>query len=440
MENKILNSIKNTKKYTELFNIPFNLDISKHEDQDQNKKNPKIALFCNPCYGFGDIIFCLKIYKYLKLWYNINATIVTTKPTPFLINGVSKLLGAKIPNHKFEECSNIKKMEIYNLSENGEFTTQNKTTNFDLIFCTPWIGTDYEPKHSDLRNLFPYSNRFNTFLFSEYNAPDLKKYDFPTGIGKNTLGIFITEPKKTKNRFKNPYIMVHMTQDDRVNVGACFSNFVKLMCKKYYKTYNLLDIFISPHILNNQKSINSLVKYIEDNYFDKVQIVKNGDSLLKPKITSSKSILRIRADLPFLSYDKYVGLFNHCLPDILITGDQSLSDIISCCKNYNVYYQIMPWKRNLAKNLSTSLGKKGEYLGKIRSSCGLEKMSLKHKLDLQKIASKYDFTKLAKPKLDKIIENYYLLTKNKMIKSFVKSVLTSRKKNSVLNKFQKSIQ
>jgi len=432
MENEILKQIKKSKKYTELFNIPFNLDISKKESSG---KNPKIALFCNPCYGFGDIIFCLKMYKYLKLWYNIEATIVTSKPKPFLLNGVTKLLGAKIPNKNFEECSNIKKMKIHILHLDGEFTNKKTTTKFDLIFCTPWIGTDFEPKHSDLRSLFPYANRFNTFLFSEYNAPDLKKYDFPTGIGKNTLGLFLTKPEKSKKIFKTPYIMVHMTSDYRVNVGACFSNFVKLMCKKYYK-HKVLDIFISPHILNNEKSIYNLVKYIEGNYFDNVQIVRNGDKPLKAK---NKSTLRIRADLPFLSYDNYVGLFNHCLPDVLITGDQSLSDIISCCKEYNVYYQIMPWKLNLAKNLSLYLGEKGEYLGKIRSSCGLEKMPLKKKLDLQKIALKYDFRKLAKPKLDKLIENVHLLTKNKTIKTLVQSVLTSRTKKSVVNKFEKSI-
>ena len=66
-------------------------------------------------------------------------------------------------------------------------------------------------------------------------------------------------------------------------------------------------------------------------------------------------------------------------------------------------------------------------------------MPLKKKLDLQKIALKYDFRKLAKPKLDKLIENVHLLTKNKTIKTLVQSVLTSRTKKSVVNKFEKSI-
>ena len=47
--------------------------------------------------------------------------------------------------------------------------------------------------------------------------------------------------------------------------------------------------------------------------------------------------------------------------DILVTGDQSLTDIISCCKYKRVWYQIAPWKKGLAENLHKHLP--NEYYG-----------------------------------------------------------------------------
>ena len=63
---------------------------------------------------------------------------------------------------------------------------------------TPWIGSDYEPDKKIVKNFLPYANQFNTILFSEYNPAEPKKYDFPTGIGKNLLGILLSEFKFEK--------------------------------------------------------------------------------------------------------------------------------------------------------------------------------------------------------------------------------------------------
>ena len=54
--------------------------------------------------------------------------------------------------------------------------------------------------------------------------------------------------------------------------------------------------------------------------------------------------------------------------DILVTGDQSLTDIISCCKYKRVWYQIAPWKKGLAENLHKHLP--NEYYGTYKTSCG----------------------------------------------------------------------
>lgn len=86
-----------------------------------------------------------------------------------------------------------------------------------------------------------------------------------------------------------------------------------------------------------------LIKYIKKaGYYDQVE-----DSV-PIKWNSNERVLRLRCEILPLPYKKYVSLFKYCLPDVLLTGNQSVTDIISCCKEYNVYYQIMPWEYSFA--------------------------------------------------------------------------------------------
>jgi hypothetical protein len=425
----ILSKLRETNRFKQLYDVPFKLNGEMPGDL-------QIALFCNPCYGFGDIIFCLKMYTYIKEWYGIECTLFTTKPKPFIDNGVKKIFMAKVPKKVYVECANIKDMKIYSINEKGEAVKRvTPPVKYDLIFVTPWIGTDYEPKHSSMKPLFPYANRFNTFLFSEYNAPEPHKYDFPTGIGRGLYGLLITDWKITGPRIvDNPYLMVHLTQDDRVNVTSCFSKFIKLMCKKYAKQHPKLDVVLPGHVLSDIKGIKKLIKEIKERgYYDEVDIISKKEY---PTHDDSKRVLRFRSELTPMPYEKYTSMFNYCLPDVLITGDQSVTDIISCCKDYTIYYQIMPWKKNLAKNLSKVTGAQKDYLGKVRESCGLQKMSESKKLNLRQIEYDYDFRNLGKAKLDGIVSNARLLTTNKDVKKYIKTVLSSRKRTTVVKKFK----
>jgi hypothetical protein len=153
-------------------------------------------------------------------------------------------------------------------------------------------------------------------------------------------------------------------------------------------------------------------------------------------VHSEDRVVRFRSELTPMPYEKYVSMFNYCLPDVLITGDQSLTDIISCCKDYTIYYQIMPWKKNLAKNLSKVTGAQKDYLRKVRESCGLQKMSDNKKLNLRKLEVQFDFRVLGKAKLDGIVNNARLLTKNKDVKKYIKTVLSSHKRSTVVKKFK----
>ena len=60
----------------------------------------------------------------------------------------------------------------------------------------------------------------------------------------------------------------------------------------------------------------------------------------------------------------FISLMKNSIKDILVTGDQSLTDIISCCRGKQVWYQIAPWKHGLARNLEKHLPNK--YYGSFK--------------------------------------------------------------------------
>ena len=203
------------------------------------------------------------------------------------------------------------------------------------------------------------------------------------------------------------------------------------MCKKYSKIHKKLDIIIPKILLEYQ--FDKLIKdIIKTGYYDHCVIIKGQkESPLKG------SVLTFRV-LGELSYHKYTGLFKNCLPNVLVTGDQSITDIISCCKNYNIYYQIMDWQMGFAKNLADALNK--DFLKKVSSSCGLEEFSVKSKMNLQKVADMYNFEKLGKKKLDNVLKFALELRKNTSLQNYTEIVNSSRTKSSVLVKLKKSLE
>ena len=435
----LLSLVKKTKKYNDLYAVPFDLKINKSVDIS----NVKIVLFVNACYGHGDKVFCYKIYDYIKEWYNIECTIMTSTPEYFIQNGVKNIFGIKIPGIKYVECANIKNMKIYNIDiKTGKFLNKiNLKKKFDLIFVTPWIGTDYDPNHNVMKKFFSYSNRFNTFLFSPYNPSQPYKYDFPTGIGKNFLGVLIKEKYLSDSYTSDivmlhPYIMVHISYYYSSDANGCYNRFVKFMCKKYYQIHPQLDIITPKFLLDEPKKMQQLIKYIKDNnYYDEVEIITTNQKI-NTNLSSNKRVLRIRTELLPLPFKQYISLFKNCLPDVLLTGNQSVTDIISCCKNYNIYYQIMPWERNFARNLNNTLKAPNDYLKNVRTACGYEKLSTNMKLNLLRIQDKYDFRILGRKKLDKLVYNIKNINENKDIKKYINIVLTSKKKSTVINKIK----
>lgn len=417
MYGELIKHVYKAKKYKELYKIPFKLDI---ESNMNKSKNINIILLCISCYGLGDIIFCLKIYNYIKKWYNIECTILTTKPEMFKLNKIKHVLTFKGSD---TECQNPSKLKSHH-----------NLKTYDLIFVTPWLSSEYSPNIKYLKKLFPYSNKFNTFIFSEYNAPK-DDFDFPTGIGKNLMGLLITDPQKLKmpHVLKNKYIMSYIAEHDG-QYKTCLSNFAKYVCKKY-KNLKVLDFLIPKYV--DDEFLKKLSVYITNKrYFSSVMIgnLKNNNTSEIYSRDSNFGVLIFRR-IENLNYPNFVNLFRYCLPDILVTGDQSVTDIISCCHNYNIFYQTLPWKKSFATNLGKEMN--NEYLTQTRKSCGVEKMSTKTKTNLLLIKKKYNFTTLGKPKLDNIINTTIQFKYNKMFKNYYNIVLNE---NTVTRVYKKLLQ
>ena len=68
-----------------------------------------------------------------------------------------------------------------------------------------------------------------------------------------------------------------------------------------------------------------------------------------------------------------LSLMKYSVNDILLTGDQSLTDGLSCCPNKNIWYQTVPWKYDFVQQLAEDMPNK--YLKNERTSCGTVKAS-----------------------------------------------------------------
>ena len=67
MESKIIELVKDTKYYEDLYEIPWKICETQGKLTKQTKL--RIGLINVPCGGFGDIIVCQTFYEYLQSWY-----------------------------------------------------------------------------------------------------------------------------------------------------------------------------------------------------------------------------------------------------------------------------------------------------------------------------------------------------------------------------------
>jgi len=384
----------------------------------QNKL--RIALINVPCGGFGDIIVCQTFYEYLRTWYPHHDIILcTTSLDKFKKLGINTRGYLKINVHGDSEC------EAYNL-----MYFKKKPKEFDLMICVPIIN--YQFNINQFKKLIPYANLFNTFTMSEYNGY-IPPYTFPIGVGKGLLGLFLTDQKVTQhNLIKKPYALTYIQPSPEwgVHSKSCFLSYMEMISKKYSKKHSFFQVIIPQWIidaLNESPQLKSKFKQVVTPYYPNIWIVSEYGK--DDFIHGEGNSLVLRGDILPQPRPNFISLMKHSVEDILLTGDQSITDCLSASSRKKIWYQIAPWKTDFADNLAKHIPDKN--IENFRTTCGSLK-GLHQTIDYNSLLKEYDFRKLGKVRMDAIISFHKL----DIFQDYMDIVLHSRSIKSVIKKLE----
>lgn len=120
-------------------------------------------------------------------------------------------------------------------------------------------------------------------------------------------------------------------------------------------------------------------------------------------------LVRFRGDIFPVPYRDMAGLYANALKPVLITGDQTVTDLLTCCMSIgNIFlYQIRPWKKTFARRLAEELH--FEKIQDASENCSEVKGSIvaagktPSVATINRFRSKNDFELLAKPLIDSIV-------------------------------------
>lgn len=388
----------------------------------------KIALLNAPCHGFGDVIFAQKLAKYIKNWYGVSAKIFTTLVDAHVKLGEDPKNLVKPINMKVSQCRQFSKLDF-----GGEAKTK-----YDLYLVAPLVA-NYSPDIKTITRSFKYATKSNVFFFSEYNASLKEDYTFPTGVGGNRLGLMMVKPPSVKKLagLRNPYSLIYIASEDHIpRAVPCYMGFMEMIVKKYQKNKKL-DVVVPSWIAENLKydkrSSKQLIKKI-GKYFPRI-IIKDKDGSSELTDTKIGNVFTVRGDVLPVDNKKMFALMKYSLPDILLTGDQSLTDALSCCWNKNIFYQIASWKESLGRELAKELPNK--FLKSKKTSCGTLK-AVKYNSNYRAFVNKWDFRKLGRPRLDAVVLAALAKHNNKDFEELDVIINKSRTLNSLRKKIDEN--
>jgi len=417
-------NIKNSKK-----SIDIKKSLWKIFYDNKVKVNKKateslnILILNAPCNGFGDLIFAMKLSNYIKHFYNSNVYTATTYKDGLLNLGENPANVIELKNNENKKTQCLKFNKLI-MSRND--------IKFDLIFVAP-LQMDFSPDLKDIKSLIPYANILNTFFFSEYNDSLSKNFTFNTGIGKDRDGLFLTNTTglcKPPKGLKNPYSVIYIAQTI-TDADLCILSFIELVIRKYNKRYDNFDIVLPKWFI--QEVLDQIINDKFSKFYPNIRIKKNDGSYIHiSKNKLSKKILTFRCDIFPLENKLMMKLIKNSVKEILVTGDQSVTDVLSCCPDKNIFYQIAGWKRDFATNLSKLLP--NVYIKSVKTSCGTLK-ALRYNSNYNKFIKNWDFRKNARDKLNSVVLSVLFLRDNNTFfineihDIYKKQLITIKKKN-----------
>lgn len=354
-------------------------------------KDITVLILTAPCYGFGDIVFAIKLGKYMREWYGCDVTFMTTHAEGFVKMGepMSNVLPLATSKGR-TECRRF-----------GRLKPTRQIPAADLVFVAP-VPTEYDADLGDVKKLVPFANMFNTFFFSEYNHQDNSGVDFPTGVGGKHAGIFLNPMRVAAGRpakLKNPFALAYLA-DSVPESKRCLYAFMEMVAAKYNKKHNKLDIVVPRWVCEDMDIFSHQIVKKVGKYYHSIAYIGTQGSKEWLKQGDGRKVFTIRCDVLPVANKEMVRLIKASVPDILLTGDQSLSDALSCCVTKNIWYQIAPWKDRLGRALAKHLPQK--YYSKKSTACGTLK-ALNYKSGFSKFVDKWSFKQISKHKLDAVV-------------------------------------
>jgi hypothetical protein len=392
-------------------------------------KDLKIVLLNAPCYGFGDIIYAMKLAKYLRSWYGAKVTIASPQPKNFLKLGESpkNLLLLKGAGNMFQ-CRRLQRLKFRTLD--GKLIP---TPTFDLLFVAP-LAADFDPELIDVKKLIPYANKVNTKFWSEYNDYLDKYIDFNIGVGSRRLGLFMTSPKVSKRKLiKVPYAFAYIAEktEQVPDADLCFTAFLEMIAAKYSKKHSTFTLVAPPWVEKHfSKMINRVYPRVKKYYPTIILQTKKETKVMKDG--NGKKLI-VRTDVLPVPNKDMMNLMKYSVKDILLTGDQSITDALSCCGDKNIFYQRVAWKENFANNLAKLMPNK--WLKSSRTSCGSIK-AIKYKSHYKNFLKDWDFRNRGRRMTDAVILMGKSLKKSKKMRELADIVAGSRTLNAMKRKIR----
>jgi hypothetical protein len=445
LKNRIKNEVFKAEEYEELYDIPFKIVSEK----SCKGKQLKILITNTPCNGFGDLIFAWKLSKILKKFYGAEVKIATTLYKGLITLGedpknIYKLASKNNPNsEKGLQCRKYGSLDVYNLDGIKKVDTD----QFDIFLDAP-VMADFIPDIKNIRKMIPSSTLFNTFFFSEYNDELDKGFDFNTGVGEGRDGLFFLPKSLIEISTKNEVNLLLETKKygnfavayiaDIEEWENCIHSFTQMIAAKYtYPKFQLVCPNFAAEILSEEGESR---RYISPYYGKVVVVHKNKDKIIRTEHSFSGKkkggTFYVRGDIFPIPNKKMMGILKYSVDDILLTGDQSISDALSCCESKNIFYQIAPWKENLGHQLAKLMPQK--YLLNQKTSCGSLK-AIKYHSDYHNFVEKWSFIKRAKPKLDEIICFARVFKSNNSEGEFIREYVETVKKHRSVDIVEKKL-
>lgn len=383
----------------------------------------QILVLVTACHGFGDLVFAYKVTRYLQDWYKeANVKLASTLPKQLESLGVPLSIQYQLWAGKKPQCRRLSHLSFMDPVSGDHIPTPIA----DLIFIAP-LPADQSPNLVDVRGLLSYASELNTYTFSEYNHPESKTVDFPMGVGPGLYGLTLTSPSVggRLGSVPRPYALAYIADIDQTKM--CINAFIEMVTSKYHKTHRELDIvvpgWLAQHFLERAPRVRKYTT-VQLIWKDESKALKT-ETLSEAKNGDDKSIVRIRADVLPLPNPDMLRLIKYSVQDILVTGDQSVTDVLSCCPEKNIFYQIASWKLSFGHNLAKYLPNK--YLSSVKTSCGTMK-ALSYASKYDKFIQQWDFRQLGRAKMDAIVAAAYSLKLNPGLVEFIQSAWTRRTK------------